>query len=151
MTSRAANFFTARRWLHPPRHRSRPRRRHPRRRRPPLPLAVRRRREYLANISTRMKVGTGQNAYCALYPRFSTEKLIPRRLVPRSPRTVWPTVLEDPVLELRDSAGVWSPQTMIGRMAPRDRRFSKGIAPTNSLSRRFSGRRAGSYTGVVMW
>lgn len=108
---------------------------------------------HLANISTRMKVGSGQNVLIGgfIIQGSQPKKLILRAIGPSLESHGVPTVLEDPVLELRDSAGVLVASNDDWQDGPQGSEIQQsGIAPTNVLESAILRTLApGSYTAVV--
>jgi hypothetical protein len=108
---------------------------------------------HLANISTRMRVGTGQNVLIGgfIIQGSQPKKLILRAIGPSLVSSGVPAVLEDPVLELRDSAGVLVASNDDWQDGPQGSEIQQsGIAPTNALESAILRTLApGSYTAVV--
>ena len=108
---------------------------------------------HLANISTRMKVGTGQNVLIGgfIIQGSQPKKLILRAIGPSLTSHGVPGVLEDPVLELRDSAGALVASNDDWQDGSQGSEIQQsGIAPTNVLESAILRTLApGSYTAVV--
>jgi Matrixin len=108
---------------------------------------------HLANISTRMKVGTGQNVLIGgfIIQGSQPKTLMLRAIGPSLVSNGVSNVLADPVMELRDSTGVliasnddWQDSAQASQIQ------QSGIAPTNALESAILRTLApGSYTAVV--
>jgi hypothetical protein len=108
---------------------------------------------HLANISTRMRVGIGQNVLIGgfIIQGSQPKKLILRAIGPSLASHGVPTVLADPILELRDSAGVLVASNDDWQDSSQGPEIQQsGIAPTNALeSAILRTLPPGSYTAVV--
>lgn len=108
---------------------------------------------HLANISTRIKVGTGQNVLIGGFIIQGTQSktLIVRAIGPSLTGFGVPNTLADPVLELRDSTGgliASNDDWQDGAQASQIQQ--SGIAPTNSMESALRLTLSpGSYTAVV--
>jgi hypothetical protein len=100
-----------------------------------------------------MKVGTGQNVLIGgfIIQGSQTKKLILRAIGPSLASHGVPAVLEDPVLEVRDSGGVLVASNDDWQDGPQRSEIQQsGIAPTNSRESAILRTLApGSYTAVV--
>jgi hypothetical protein len=116
----------------------------------PLPIGS---ASHLANISTRMKVGTGQNVLIGgfIIQGSQPKQLILRAIGPSLTASGVPTVLADPVLELFDASGgavASNDDWNVGAQASQIQQ--SGIAPTDALESAILVTLApGSYTAVV--
>jgi hypothetical protein len=107
---------------------------------------------HLANISTRMKVGAGQNVLIGgfIIQGSQPKTLILRAIGPSLISSGVPNVLADPVLELRDSAGILVASNDDWQDSQGSQIQQSGIAPTNALeSAILKTLEPGSYTAVV--
>jgi hypothetical protein len=108
---------------------------------------------HLANISTRMNVGTGQNVLIGgfIITGSQSKTLILRAIGPSLTQAGVSNVLSDPVLELHDSAGNIVTSNDDWFDGPQASQIEQiGIAPSDSLeSAIFVTLAPGSYTAVV--
>ena len=107
---------------------------------------------HLANISTRMKVGSGQNVLIGgfIIQGSQPKTLILRAIGPSLVSSGVTNVLANPVLELRDSAGVLVASNNDWQDTQALQIQQSGIAPTNALeSAMLKTLAPGSYTAVV--
>ncbi|HYJ03575.1 MAG TPA: matrixin family metalloprotease [Chthoniobacterales bacterium] len=107
---------------------------------------------HLANISTRMKVGSGQNVLIGgfIIQGSQPKTLILRAIGPSLVASGVLNVLANPVLELRDSAGVLVASNNDWQDTQASQIQQSGIAPTNALeSAMLKTLAPGSYTAVV--
>lgn len=107
---------------------------------------------HLANISTRMKVGSGQNVLIGgfIIQGSQPKTLILRAIGPSLVSSGVTNVLANPVLELRDSAGVLVASNNDWQDTQASQIQQSGIAPTNPLeSAMLKTLAPGSYTAVV--